>query len=284
VIPAHNAESTISVQLTALVNQLDAPPFEVIVVANRCADGTAAAAASFSGQLDLRLVVANDMAGASYARNAGVAEAAGPLILHCDADDQVDQRWVRSLVDALDVFDIAGGALRVPAGDEGWFSDAELHDRDDLYTSRGVRYGLTSCLGYRKDVHDKVGGFDVRFRLGADDVVFCLRASNLGYEIGFAEAARVEYRPRATAREAIRQRYRYGQGEALLHVHYMPDQLRSVQVEVISGARAILRSGLHGVRRSRRRAESVRVAYLVGRTLGYVRLAGAGEWPKRRST
>ena len=69
VIPARNAEKVIGAQLAALTEQIDAEPFEVIVVDNQSTDRTVEVASSYTHRLDLRIVSAAATPSVPYARN-----------------------------------------------------------------------------------------------------------------------------------------------------------------------------------------------------------------------
>jgi glycosyltransferase involved in cell wall biosynthesis len=119
----HNAESTIGEQLEALVDQIDAPAFEVVIVLNCCTDGTARIAGGYAPRLRLRVVEANSRPSAACARNDGAANSSAPILLFCDADDRVDQGWVRQLSAPLRSrrTDFAGGKIVVDQnGLPGW--------------------------------------------------------------------------------------------------------------------------------------------------------------------
>ena len=121
VLPAHNAAATIGQQLEALADQEGAPSFETIVVANRCTDDTTTIAKSFSSRLpDLSVLIAGDLASASYARNVGAAHARGNVVLFCDADDEVQPDWVAAMTEALEVHDVVGGAIVPMDGSPEW--------------------------------------------------------------------------------------------------------------------------------------------------------------------
>ena len=90
VIPAYNAEDYLGAQLSALENQVQAGPFEVIVVDNLSTDRTVEVAERYRGTLDLRIVAASERRSAAHARNVGIREARGELIVFVDADDIVD--------------------------------------------------------------------------------------------------------------------------------------------------------------------------------------------------
>ena len=136
--------------------------------------------------------------GASGARNAGARAASSPRILFCDADDVVSPSWVRRMIEALEHFDLAGGALDYTRLN----SAPAVHSRNliqitELSSSLGHwHYAMSANLAVSRHAYDAVGGFDPRFRYGADDVDFCWRAQDRGFTIGFAPDALVHYRLR----------------------------------------------------------------------------------------
>jgi GT2 family glycosyltransferase len=126
-----------------------------------------------------------------------------------------------------------------------------------LPTFLGRSYAVGASMGYRRSVHDAVGGFDERFECGGDDIAFSLRAHAAGFRIGFAPDARCQYRLRETVRGAAAQQRRYGQGRALLTAHYTPEHDRGVLQD-------IGRSLWEATRRllAARSWDDVRIAYL----------------------
>lgn len=218
VIPAHNAVATIGDQLEALSEQLDAPPFEVIVADNGSVDGTVDAAAAYGERLPwLRIVDASSGMGASAARNAGVRVARGELILFCDADDRADPGWVSGMVAALEDADVVGGRLR----------DTEINDpqvrcwyppapRDLVWKYGSLPYASGASLGIRRHVLEGVHGWDETFvAVGGEDADLSFRAQlDAGATMGFAPQAVMEYRLRHSLVASGRQARSYGRGDA----------------------------------------------------------------------
>jgi glycosyltransferase involved in cell wall biosynthesis len=86
--------------LAALVAQVDAPPYEVIVVDNNSTDGTRAVIASFAAT-GLVTCVHEPVQGLSYARNRGVAAASAAVVAFTDDDVRVEPTWVGAIARAF---------------------------------------------------------------------------------------------------------------------------------------------------------------------------------------
>ncbi len=208
--------------MEALSNQVDAPEFEVVVVLNRCSDDSRTIAESFAHDLRLVMLEANDLASASYTRNRGAEAAASSVLLFCDADDRVETRWVAEMERALrrGDADFVGGRIVVDRKDlPDWLY--ELHyrafDGRCTQTARGLPYAMSASLGCRRAAFDAVGGFDEAFPgAGSEEVDLAARLLRAGFRIGEAPSARLNYRPRTTTRDILRQVRSYARGWVVL--------------------------------------------------------------------
>jgi glucosyl-dolichyl phosphate glucuronosyltransferase len=88
--------------LTALVNQHDAPPHEILVVNNASSDATAAVIAQYAGRFPHVHAIDEPRQGLSFARNAAVRAARGSLVAFTDDDVRVGPTWVAQLTRAFD--------------------------------------------------------------------------------------------------------------------------------------------------------------------------------------
>ena len=86
VIPSHNRQDLLAQVLDRLANQRsDTPDFEVVVVLDGCRDGSPAMLAARHDPFALRWIELPGV-GPSMARNAGVRETRGALLLFIDDD------------------------------------------------------------------------------------------------------------------------------------------------------------------------------------------------------
>ena len=219
IVPARNAAPTIGLQLASLAEQDYPEPWEIVVIDNGSHDDTAAIVQSWFGRLaNLRLVECAT-AGANRARNAGVRAARGDFVLVCDADDAVTPGWVSGMASGLESFDIVGGLLDYARFNEPVVrAGRERLARTELpIAPNGHRYAVGANIAFRRGVHEAIDGFDESFRIGSDEIDFCLRAQYAGFTIGLAPDAVINYRLRSSMRDVYRQNYAYATGFAHLH-------------------------------------------------------------------
>jgi glycosyltransferase involved in cell wall biosynthesis len=129
VIPTWNNAERLGITLDAVAacHVPDRLRWELIVVANNCTDRTRDAAAPFSARLPLTYLEESSQ-GSSNARNRGVAEARGALILFADDDVRPCRDWIAlywSTYQATGDHHYFGGPLRSEF-ENGFRPDREL--------------------------------------------------------------------------------------------------------------------------------------------------------------
>ena len=115
VICTHNRAPLLRQHLRSLV-RMTKPigiEWEVLVVNNGCTDGTSSVIGENLSLLPLREVL-EPVLGLSRARNTGVRESCGELVLFTDDDTVVDQGWLNAYISGSDSHPDAsffGGAI-----------------------------------------------------------------------------------------------------------------------------------------------------------------------------
>ncbi len=229
VIPVRNGESTIGAQLDALAAQTFLAPFDVLVVDNGSTDRTVDVAETFSSRLPgLQVVDGSARIGINAARNQGLSIATGDVVLICDADDVVGPDWVRAMAASLEAFDIVGGALDEqvlnPGAAQQWRPAVPL-ERLPMALDF-LPYAIGANVGLRREVAERLGGFDEAYVRGGADVEFSWRAQLEGFRLGHCPAAVVAYRHRPDIRSTMRQAYRFGMADVQLYRAFRSRGLR----------------------------------------------------------
>jgi GT2 family glycosyltransferase len=205
IIPARDAARVLPSTLAALEG---AP--EVVVVDNGSSDGTAEVAAAAGAT-----VVREPRPSRPRARNAGARATGAPRLAFLDADCVPDPGWLAALHDCLDRHALVGGRVLVAGGGSRIERfDARWRLRQETTIAEG--WSGSGNLGIRRELFDRLGGFDESFTHAAEDVDLCLRAGRVAY---CAEA--VVHHPAARGvRSLVARAYRHGYGSTQLHHRY----------------------------------------------------------------
>lgn len=190
VSPVRDVESFLPALLAALdVQTLPRERFEAIFVDDGSRDATADVLRAWAdADPERRRVLAGPRRGPAAARNVGVAAARAPWVAFTDGDVLPEPDWLERLLAAADGADAVEGKV-VP-----WPPEDVRPDTHWLENERGGLY-VTANMAYRRDLLDRLGGFDESFEdafLEDSDLAF--RALDGGASIVFAADAVVRHR------------------------------------------------------------------------------------------
>jgi GT2 family glycosyltransferase len=207
IVVNYNGKQWLEGCLSAVAAQ-DGVRAEIILVDNASTDGSP----EFVGRRfpDVRLVLLHENRGFAGGSNAGGALARGRYLAFLNNDARPDDGWLRALVTALErapqaavaasrIVRLDDPAVIDSAGD-GWFRSGGAFKRGfgqpaSLWCERGEVFGAcgAACL-IRREVFERVGGFDESFFVAFEDV-------DLSYRVRLAGGACI-YEPDAVARHA----------------------------------------------------------------------------------
>ncbi len=210
IVPTIGRPASMQRLLRSLSAQAGAPSFDVVVVV----DGIPAAEAGVGdprGWPFVVRVVPSAGRGAAAARNSGVRESAGHVLVFLDDDMEVDG----GALSAHAVFH-AGGPDRIGAGSltpavtetgligaalAGWWEviEEQMADPRHRFTFRDV---LTGHCSMRRRTFDRVGGFDETLRCH-EDFDFGYRALQHGLSIRRVTGAQARHHDRSTLRNIL---------------------------------------------------------------------------------
>jgi glycosyltransferase involved in cell wall biosynthesis len=176
VIPAHNEERYLGECLRAARAAAEhiSDDVELLVVLNRCTDGTEAVAREHGA-----VCLPDDSRCLATIRNRGVAATSGEVVVTCDADSRLHPHTLQAALAALKGGAVGGG-VDVRFDRRSWGIAAT-----ELFLRVMVRLTRVSCGAFwtTKEAFSALGGFDESRPMG-EDVEFARRLRAWGKQRG----------------------------------------------------------------------------------------------------
>lgn len=117
IVPIYNAEPYLSACIESLLHQTE-QELQIILVDDESTDGSYAIAQSFANKDSRILLLRQQHAGQSAARNVGLQHVKGEFIAFVDADDSIEADWCTRHLDAIEGVDyVQSGYKRIYNGD-----------------------------------------------------------------------------------------------------------------------------------------------------------------------
>lgn len=211
IIPSYNGAHVLRRCLEALSRQEAARPFEVIVVDDGSTDGTRAVCAASPGVRYLW----QPNRGPAAARNHGVREARGEMVLFTDADCEPEPDWLAQMLAPFEEAGVVGvkGAYR--SRQRELIARLVQLEYEDKYRRmsrfRYIDFIDTYAAAYRRDVFLRHGGFDERYRTASvEDQEFSFRLAGGGHKMVFNPRAIVWHLHVAGLGAYLRKKYKIG--------------------------------------------------------------------------
>lgn len=210
VLPAYHSHATLGPCLAALAAQAR-PPDEVIVVNSSPDTATAAVVAQFPG---VRLIQSPRRLLPHAARNRGLAEASGELLVCSDPDVVADPHWLRKLEQAAAGHPLVGGGMALhPPPPERRAVATAIHLAKFWWIlpagpERPVWITPTANCAFTRALWERIGPFPEDVFCG--DALFSWRAARAGAPPWLVPDATVAHDHDETATVMRSQRYRRG--------------------------------------------------------------------------
>ncbi len=239
IMPARDAEATISDALDSVISQ-DYPGHIEIIVAD-ASDSPAMTGIIRASYPDVR-VIPNPEHSIPAGLNHAIREATGEFIIRCDTSSKLPPTYVRRVVDVLKRTGASSvGGYQKVAGTT-FFQKAVGLAMNSLLGSGGPIYRVgripgpadTVYLGaWRRDKLESVGGFNNHL-LRNEDYELNWRLRQRGETVWFDPNLMVDYRPRSSLKELARQYFNYGRYKtAMLRIYPSSLQLRQLATPLL---------------------------------------------------
>ena len=216
IVPVRDGESTIASCLDAIL-ATDYPEDrrEILVVDNGSSDGTAALIRSRPVRY-----LREPMRGVSHARNRGIAESHGEILAFVDADCLVEPQWLTELVRPFEdpeVGSVAGDLQHAPPTTPAERQAARMLGNWQRFAfTSNPAYPITANAAYRRDVLNRIGGFDPHMTR-AQDVELGLRFQERSdLRLAYAEHATARHSNRTSQFGFLRQQLGWAYGAGLV--------------------------------------------------------------------
>jgi GT2 family glycosyltransferase len=215
VIPVHGRAALTERCLHLLASQSLGVDAEIIVVDDASTDETPQLLRVLvDGGMPLRVVSHDVNTGFAGACNDGAAVATGEHIVFLNNDTEPRHGWLRALVDEADAHPAAaaiGAKLLFPDGTVQHAGVVIGQDRNPHHVyaglpgdhpavnrSRPFQVVTAACMLVRRAVFEELGGFDVAYRNGHEDVDLCLRLGDAGHEVRYCHRSELVHLESAT--------------------------------------------------------------------------------------
>lgn len=214
IIPVFNKVEFTFQCISSLIQEIDFSENEVIVVDNASTDETEQVLAHFENVV--RVISNEENRGFVDACNQGAAAARGRYLLFLNNDTKVLPGWLNHLVETIEanpengavgsMFLYPDGSIQ-EAGAIIW-KDGEAHhygwgaapDDRRFNFAREVDYCSAASLLIKKEIFQRLGGFDRRFAPAYyEDVDLCFGVRSLGYRVVYQPMSRLVHFEGVTA-------------------------------------------------------------------------------------
>jgi GT2 family glycosyltransferase len=203
VVVAHNSAADLPELIPALLEQLESDD-ELLIVDNASSDQTAAIARQ--SPPPVRLLRNDDNLGFGGGAHTGARATSAPLLLFLNPDCRPERECLAELRDAAAAHPAWGawqpavmlpdGAINTDGGvvhysGIGWAGDCGRPATALPVTDREVTFPSGAAMVVRREVWERLGGFEESYFLYSEDLDLGLRLWLAGYGIGIVPSARI---------------------------------------------------------------------------------------------
>jgi GT2 family glycosyltransferase len=197
IIVTYNSAACIAACVASVLEQ-SGVAFEVIVVDNASADATLEQLKNFN----VRVIASPENLGFGRGNNLGFSSSCGRYIYLLNPDARLTQKdalaEICRAMDANPNWGMAGTRVQAANGNAedlpATSYPGQRHVRRDFSKLPGrIAWILGASMIIRRELYERLGGFDPRFFLYSEETDFCLRLRELGFEIGHIRGVAVSH-------------------------------------------------------------------------------------------
>ncbi|HFB52652.1 MAG TPA: glycosyltransferase, partial [Anaerolineae bacterium] len=264
IIPVFNKVALTEKCLSALyANTEPTVPFEVIIVDNGSTDDTPQFLQTAQTQYpNLRVISNAENVGFARACNQGAQAAAGEFILFLNNDTEVQPGWLAAMLNTIQSNPnaaVVGSKLLFPDGTiqhagVAIVADANLgipvsawhigylHQDSAAFNKLRVLQAVTAaCMLVKKEVFTEVGGFDEAYWNGYEDVDFCFKVGQAGYDIYYQpESVVIHYESQSGAERHLREDDNLQLLQKRWREKIIPDYVQTAEKEIYPNAAIVI--------------------------------------------
>jgi len=230
IVPTYNRSGFIERAFASLVEQ-DYPKdtFEIIAIDDGSTDRTPEILKRFCRDHTYFRSLSQANKGPAAARNLGIREANGDIVLLMDDDCIAEKNWARELAGSYRSDNIGGvaGRIKFVASDNNIANQFAAHDigsGQPLNAAGEIDFFVTANASFRRKVIEQVGGFDETFPYAAhEDVDLSHRVRRAGWRLLYHDAAVVDHYHHHNIRGDLKKGYQVGNSEALYQLKHGDD-------------------------------------------------------------
>ena len=239
IVPVYNGEKIIGECIESLLNQTyPKDKYEISIIDNNSKDRTP----DIIKKYPVRYLLENKIQSSYAARNKGVKQSSGDIIAFTDADCIATPEWLQEGIKGFSkeiIGCVAGGIEGYAPSNyieeflikRGCFSNAQTL-RDPWF----LPFAPTANVFYKKDVFNKIGLFEERWRSGGDADLAWRMQLETNFKMQVIPEASVYHKHRSTLRSFFNQRRTWGYGSILLYKKYkkmLPYKPRKTKVKEV---------------------------------------------------
>ena len=216
VVPVYNAYETIKECIESILdNDYPKELTEILAIDDGSTDKTLELLEEIK---DNRLkILVQDHGGPAKARNLGIHESKGDIIIFTDSDCISPKDWLKKMTERIKEDKVIGGGIEPSEGYTIW-ERFEQNRRDRLYGKEEKTADLLpSCnLAVKKEILNEVNGFDERFKYASwEDYDLCNRIHAKGYSIYYYPDIHILHKHSTTFKGILKKAYTHGRENIL---------------------------------------------------------------------